>query len=851
MITKQSILFGWILSGVVAASAKAGEVKMPSVRDARLELHLFAAEPDIVTPIGITVDQAGRVYVVESHTHFPSKNYAGPKHDRVRRFEDLNKDGKPEKISTFADGLYHAMNLAFASDGRVYLTHRNGVLRFDDKNGDGVSEDRVAILNLDTRGAYPHNGLGGLTFSQDGWLYVGLGENLGEKYTLKGTDGSAHSGGGEGGNVFRCRLDGSQLELVATGFWNPFGLAFYTEDYLLAVDNDSDSRPPNRLLDVVMHGDYGYKFRFGRSGLHPFLAWNGEVPGTLPMMAGTGEAASSILPCDFGRWPKEYRGALLVTSWGDHRLELYRPKHAGASLRAEREILAQGNEWFRPVAMAASPEGAVYFTDWVDRDYSVHRKGRIWKLSTKSGVEAVGPFPNVHFVANNDRRELKKLLGAEAAVDIDQLFDALVSSDPFFRAVAIGELSHPELREAVRLELMNTNDRMRLGALLALRHGQPPDPAPFVEKGLEDSSEEVRTAALIWAGEARLSALRDRLDAALTGGPVSPLLLRVHAATREILSPTKTAGSQASGVITHVIPLSSHSNEEELVARLREPASSGNLQWRLEAVRGLADVISARSAEVLKQTALDVRNPELLRAEALVALAGQARDAWPALLPLLQDRSSVVSVETVRALRSVVSVPKVRAVFEEKLKTMEDQTEHVVLAEQLQFALAASVGKQASTPPRSLEQWRQVLQPDGDADSGRRVFYHPTTSCGKCHRIENHGGYLGPDLSTIARSADKEKLMLSILDPSREIAPQFAAHEIETTEGTGYTGLLIGQDGAGAITLMTVEGKAVIIPGANVASNTPSKISLMPDGLESGFTIQDFRDLLAFLLSLK
>ena len=59
---------------------------------------------------------------------------------------------------------------------------------------------------------------------------------------------------------------------------------------LFAVDNDPDSRPPCRLLHIVEGGDYGYRFRNGRKGLHPFTAWNGELPGTLGMVAGTGEA---------------------------------------------------------------------------------------------------------------------------------------------------------------------------------------------------------------------------------------------------------------------------------------------------------------------------------------------------------------------------------------------------------------------------------------------------------------------------------------------------------------------------------------------------------------------------------
>ena len=55
-----------------------------------------------------------------------------------------------------------------------------------------------------------------------GNVYFGLGENLGADYRLIGSDGTTLAGGGEGGNIYRCRPDGSKLERVATGFWNPF-----------------------------------------------------------------------------------------------------------------------------------------------------------------------------------------------------------------------------------------------------------------------------------------------------------------------------------------------------------------------------------------------------------------------------------------------------------------------------------------------------------------------------------------------------------------------------------------------------------------------------------------------------
>jgi len=225
------------------------------------------------------------------------------------------------------------------------------------------------------------NGLAGLAFDALGWLYFGFGENLGADYKIIGSDGTTLAGGGEGGCVCRCRLDGSKLERWATGFWNPHASCFDAFGRLFTVDNDPDSRPPCRLLHIIQGGDYGYRFRNGRAGLHPFTSWNGEIPGTLPMVAGTGEAPSGILSYESDGFPEEYIGNLFVTSWGDHRIDRFRLKPRGASFGSVAEPVIVGGEDFRPVGIACAPDGSLYCTDWVKRDYNLHGHGRVWRIS--------------------------------------------------------------------------------------------------------------------------------------------------------------------------------------------------------------------------------------------------------------------------------------------------------------------------------------------------------------------------------------------------------------------------------------------------------------------------------------
>jgi putative membrane-bound dehydrogenase-like protein len=830
----------------MTSPAPAAPIEIPKVSDERLALSLFAAEPDIVTPIGLAIDARGRIFALESHTHFPKADYPGPKYDRVKRFIDADRDGKPESITVFAEGLHHGMHLTFAPDGRLYATHRNGVVRLDDADDNGVCEAQVKILTMDTRGDYPHNGIGAIAFSPDGWLYVGQGENLGEAYTLRGTDGWSHSGHGEGGNIFRCRPDGSQLEHVATGFWNPFGLAFFGGQYLLAADNDPDSRPPNRLIDVVPGGDYGYKFRFGRTGLHPYQAWNGELPGTLPMVCGVGEGASALLAGDRTALPG-LRDAMLVTAAWDHRIEVVHPKPFGASLRSELEVLVEGGANFRPIGLAAAPDGSVFFTDWVDESYNVHGKGRLWKLQPKV-AKFVASAP-LALKPNADRRRMKEMLDATSPPELPRLQSVLRDNDPFIRSAAITALAKPLWGDAAGRMLGSPSADTRLGGLLALRRAGAADAPVLLDKLLADYDPRVRLMALIWTGENAFVALTNRLASALTAGPVTPTLLRAHAATEQILS--KAAGvthRSAPGGI-EAFEFVEHPDEARAIEQLRSGAKAP-VPVRVDAVHALTPTTNATALALLRQIAARRSEPAGLRAEAVAALAGDP-GSTEALLALLDDSSPQIQLEAARSLCVAVAAPRVQAAFAARRNQLPARSADDLLREQLDFALElASLGGNSSAPrPASDEAWRKVLAKPGDPASGRRVFFSPSAACGRCHRIEDNGGRLGPDLSTIARGADREKLMQSILHPSRDIAPQFVSHEVETKDGLSISGLLTAQDSDGTLTIVTADGKALRIPGAEITTHTQSRISMMPEGLDRAMSVQDFRDLMAFLLS--
>ncbi|MFN6105643.1 MAG: hypothetical protein ACK5EA_14530, partial [Planctomycetaceae bacterium] len=192
---------GWLNLASLAA-----QDDLPRSLDPRVKIELFAENPQIVTPTGLDVDSAGRVLALESNTHFPPAEYPGPKSDRLLVFPTSPAGGRAETVVLFADGFRHAMSVlvappwlrtqagleadAPAGAAAVYVATRRSIWRLHDDNGDAVADRRDELVQLETKGDYPHNGLAGFALDGTDWLYFGFGENLGEAYAIVGIDGT-------------------------------------------------------------------------------------------------------------------------------------------------------------------------------------------------------------------------------------------------------------------------------------------------------------------------------------------------------------------------------------------------------------------------------------------------------------------------------------------------------------------------------------------------------------------------------------------------------------------------------------------------------------------------------------
>jgi putative membrane-bound dehydrogenase-like protein len=144
----------------------------------------------------------------------------------------------------------------------------------------------------------------------------------------------------------------------------------------------------------------------------------------------------------------------------------------------------------------------------------------------------------------------------------------------------------------------------------------------------------------------------------------------------------------------------------------------------------------------------------------------------------------------------------------------------------------------------------EPLLSGGNAERGRAVFRNGRAGCVACHTIGNEGGQIGPDLTSIGATRSGDDLLEAILIPSSTFAQGYEPYTVVTSGGDEISGILIEQT-AEAISTRDVGGAEARLARKSIRELRREEVSLMPEGLETGLTEAEFRDLLAFLQSLR
>jgi quinoprotein glucose dehydrogenase len=392
------------------------------------KVDLVAAEPLLANPVCFCFDGKGRLFVAEtfrmhagvtddrSHGYwlkddlacrtvadrvalyrkYHGKRFAdySAQQDRVRLLEDTNGDGIMDRSTVFAggfnapaDGLGAGL---LAQGGNVYYTCIPHLWQLRDSRGDGQADFKKSLQEgYGVHVSFIGHDLHGLTLGPDGRLYFSIGDRGLNVQTEGRTVACPDSGA-----VLRCELDGSGLEIVATGLRNPQELAFDKYGNLFTADNNADSGDAARWVHVVEGGDSGWRigYQYMRGPTTALGPWNAEK---LWHLAHAGEAAYRLPPLahiangpagltyDPGTslLPERYRDHFFLVDFrgspGGSGIHAFRVQPKGASF----ELV--GREHFLWGVLATDtdfgPDGALYLSDWVD-GWNLPGKGRIYKV---------------------------------------------------------------------------------------------------------------------------------------------------------------------------------------------------------------------------------------------------------------------------------------------------------------------------------------------------------------------------------------------------------------------------------------------------------------------------------------
>jgi len=166
-------------------------------------------------------------------------------------------------------------------------------------------------------------------------------------------------------------------------------------------------------------------------------------------------------------------------------------------------------------------------------------------------------------------------------------------------------------------------------------------------------------------------------------------------------------------------------------------------------------------------------------------------------------------------------------------------------AEQLYAMLEADAAKQKGR----LEQLLASLK-DGDVRRGQAVFNSSKAACSACHAIGYLGGKVGPDLTHIGKIRSERDLLEAIVFPSASLVRSYEPVQVTTKSGKVHNGL-IRKDTPEEIVLATGPNQEVRIARDDIEEMQPSKVSVMPAGLDQQLTLRELADLVAFLKACK
>jgi putative heme-binding domain-containing protein len=763
----------------------------------------------------IVSDQYGKLYRVTPST---TGNPADTKVDPI----NVNL-GMAQGLLHTKDGLYVDVNGEGILDKDQKDAPRGpGLYRLQDLDGDEQFEKIERIIPLTGGGEHgPHAIIPG----PDGRLYLCAGNqtDLPEKIDRSRVPrhwnedhllGRMPDGRGfmanrlaPGGFILSFNADGSDVELVSTGFRNEYDIAFNPLGDLFTYDADMEwdiGTPwyrPTRVNHVISGAEFGWRNGTGK--------WPEYFADSFGAVANIGYGSPTGIAFGTGaKFPAKFQNALYVSDWSYGVVYAVHLEAEGASYKSTFEPFVSASPMPVTDLLIHPEQGCMYMTIGGRKTQSALY--RIAYSGSESTQPAVFPDNEPAKAARAARRELEAMHVPGAKLDITAAMRNIGSPDRALRTAARLALEHFDSklwRDPIQQSLP-AQSAITMAVALA-RKGTPADQADVNNSLLR----------LEWSkldNTQRLELLRAYQLSFLRLGPADP-------ATRE-----------------------------KIIAQIdgHFPAADGDSLVDRELARVL---IHLEAPKIVERCVAQMNGSN--SAEQQIHYAFCLREAQKGWTP--ETRKAYFQwfydIGTARGGASFGGfLENIRKVA---IGNLEDE-DKAALGE-LTGPLPAPKDPLADLAPRAqVKQWsvdelaeKFATKKSGfNYERGKQMF--AVAQCYKCHRFAGQGGIQGPDLTASSQRFSIKDMLTAIIEPNKEISDQYEATVFQTEEETviGRVANLNG-DNLMVATNMLDPGNFTNLKRSDIIDMKPSKASMMPSGLLDTLTEEEIFDLLVYLQS--
>ena len=865
---------------------------------------LFAAEPDVQNPVGLSWDARGRMWVAENYTYAErAKRFDLGLKDRVIILEDKDWDGVAETRKVFTEDVQMLTSVEVGRGG-VWLMCPPQVLFIPDRNNDDIpdGEPEVVLDGFTVAKDNYHNFANGLRFGPDGWLYGRCGHSCPGMLGVPGTP-EAQRVPMKGG-IWRYHPEKKIVEVLTHGTTNPWGHDWDANGELFFIntvtghlwhlihgahlmDSSKDNPFVYEKLDTI--ADH---YHYDRSG-----SWTASRDGKANSLGG-GHAHIGMMIYQAEQWPVEYRNKLFTLNMHGRRTNVERLERNGSGYvgKHEPDVFLSDDPWFRGIEISTGPDGSGFILDWSDtgechESTGVHRtSGRIFRISYGDVKKPETPFAWRKPWPKADLNAPDEHARALAIRELTQFspLDAITGPMPHYVYPELGfdavKLAKDEKSSFVRLTLASTLQRLPVARRAEL--------AAALLAHTEDANDPF-LPYLLWYGISPLAKQDPQALVALAKDCMWPKTLRWMArslatqpeALNALLAQAKAGQTEdILGGMADAFKGIRKAPKPEAWDRFAKAAEAGATQQVIQELSILFG--DGRALDDVKKIALDEKADLSARESALKTLIENRPDDLRAIcMQLLEVRGLNITAVRGLALFNDPEIGQKLAANYRKFGPAERPTVIDTLVSRPSFARALLKDMAANKIPRAdlsafharqiasfkdealskqlVEVWGELRESAADKkeliekvkkqltpatlakanlSQGRMLF---TAVCGSCHTMYGQGGKIGPDLTGSGR-ANLDYLLENIADPSGVVSADFRMSLLTHKDGRVLSGV-VTESNSRTLTLRTMS-ETLTLDRADIVKQETSPLSMMPEGLLLAFQPDQVRDLIAYLM---